>query len=179
MPIDSTTVLQSLNLGFIIICLIDNFCKRGVQGRPSAILGHSGGFWAPLDPSLWPPLHVTYGVLLGRLLAHYKCFQKPKTVWNFIVICRLYVPFHISFFTYSTMHRCCVTYMYENINTEIYPGVWLIKQPSKLIWKAYSYCRWTAKFHSLTVCGLEYWFEVVFWLQVIFAQNFAWKVLTQ
>ena len=45
-----------------------------------------------------------------------------------MAICRLYVPFCIPFFIYSTMHRCYVTYMHENINMDIYPGVWLIKQ---------------------------------------------------
>jgi hypothetical protein len=49
----------------------------------------------------------------------------------------------------------------------------LINEQTKLIWKAYNYLRWPAKCHFFTVCGLEYWFDLVFLVQVIFAQNFA------
>ena len=105
--------------------------------------------------------------------------SKAKKLWNLITICRLHIQLCVSYFTYSTMHRCWKTYMHENINMDIYPGVWLIKQPSKLIWKAYNYLRWTAKCQFLTFCCLQYWLEVIFLVPVIFSQNCVWKVLTQ
>ena len=61
----------------------------------------------------------------------------------------------------------------------IYPGVWLIKQPSKLIWKAYNYPGCPANCHFLTACCLQYWLEVVFLMTGQMLSNCVWLVLTR
>ena len=93
-----------------------------------------------------------------------------------IIHCMSNFVFYIS---HIQQHRCWKTYMHGNINMGIYPGVWLIKQPSKLIWKAYDYPRWPAKCHFLTACWLQYWLEVVFLMTGQMLSNCVWKVLTR
>ena len=65
-----------------------------------ASLGYFWVFWGFLDPPgppLTSPCMLGMGVPLGSLVVHYKCFQMPKTEWNFIEICRLYVQVCVSF----------------------------------------------------------------------------------